>query len=176
MAPSSPEAPSIDEIHRSKRHLKLSRLNKKPGKFSELFPGLYPTHIQRQQYVNAFLRWYFGDTHFDFFHIQLAQTADSDVVDRFIELKLEPASPSAFEFLVDQVFWELHFCWLPPEERPPWPWMSVETVPKDDNLSDRFSWLKSEWKGKRSLRPPETRHKAAFPPRVMLNLEHLENF
>ncbi|CAG7557953.1 unnamed protein product [Fusarium equiseti] len=184
-------------IDNAKRHLDFRGYNSKPGGFSEPFPGLCPTHVQKQQYVNAFLRWHFGDTHFDFFQIQLAQTADSDVVDRFIELKLEPVSPSTFEFLVDQVFWELHYessqamssishtasniifelvCWLPGEKRPPWPWMSVDAVPEGDALSDRFSWFKSEWKGERSLRPPKTRHEAAFPPRIMLNLEHLEPF
>ena len=132
-----------------------------------------------------------------FFQVQLAQTAASDVVDRFIELKLEPSSPSAFEFMVDQVFWELHrelpqalsslhhpdsnvisklVCWLPGDKRPPWPWMSIQIVPQEATLSDRFSCFKSEWKGERSLRPSETRHEATFPPRIILSAEHLESF
>ena len=108
MAPSVSQSRSADEIEWAKRHLKFWRRNHGPRGFSKTFPGLNPTHLQRQEYVNAFLRWYFDDTHFDFFQTQLAQTADSDVVDRFIELGLEPVSPSAFEFLVSRAFWELH--------------------------------------------------------------------
>lgn len=197
MAPSVPKSPSTEETEWAKRHLEFPGYDPLSPKFTEPFPGLHPTRAQRQQYVNAFLRWFLGDTHFESFQIQLAQTADSDVVDRFIELKLEPSSPSAFEFMVDQVFWELHrelpqapcllhhpapnvifklVCWLPGDKRPSWPWMLVQTVPKDDTLSDRFSWFKSEWKGERSLRPPETRPEASFPPRIMVSSEHLERF
>lgn len=51
--------------------------------------------------------------------------------------------------------------------RPPWPWTD-DSIFEDDTPSDRFSWFKSEWNGKRSLRPPETRHEAAFPPSAMV--------
>ncbi|KAJ4024525.1 hypothetical protein NW752_003094 [Fusarium irregulare] len=197
MAHSSSKAPSTEEMVSAKRHLEFSGYDPLSPKFTGPFPGLHATHFQRQQYVNAFLRWFLGDQHFDFFQVQLAQTADSDVVDRFIELKLEPSSSSAFEFMVDQVIWELHrelpqapsslhhpasnviskpVCWLPRDKRPPWPWMSIQIVPQEATLSDRFSWLKSEWKGERSLRPSETRHEAAFPPRIILSAEHLESF
>ena len=48
--------------------------------------------------------------------------------------------------------------------------MGAKSVPRDDILLDRFSVLKAEWKGKRSLRPPQTRHEAAFPHPTILEL------
>ena len=150
MASSVPWEASTLETALAKRHLKFRGCNSKPGWFSEPFPGLYPTHHQRRRYVNGFLQWYFGDTHFDYIQTQLAQTADSDVVDRFIALKREPVSPSAFEFLVDQALWGLH-CELTLAKSVLYHHVSNINVNQSAGLLRRISLLGHGWEPRVSL-------------------------
>ncbi|KAM0282985.1 hypothetical protein ACHAO9_009899 [Fusarium lateritium] len=141
-----------NEVDAAMQHLRVESFCTR-APFSEPFPGLRPTLVQRRQYMRAFFQWHRYDAESEDRESELREHAERNVATAFIEGHDVTGVPRVlFEFAVDEEVWGLWFCDCPEETIPTWPWPRP-TTKEGAAKSARFAELLSEYRRDGTLLP-----------------------